>query len=389
MNKRVKQRNKPSLLKGLLGTLLALATAACSPSVSQSPPDSAGEDRITLAVQWEADAGYMAPLLRPQINASGLVCTVSQSGVISFFNLENGNLQYEPVRIGGSRFDSYTAGVGCTDQIAAAVNSDGWLRVQHISDGLLWEKNLKTRVFGAPLITRGRLFNIGLDGRLLSFTLKKGRELWRYVSPLENLVRTPLDSALTAAGDIVYGGIDNGAVVALDLSSGKTIWENTIALPGGNNQIANILDVTTPVLHGETVCAAAYTGGVACFDAASGDRRWSQELPAYTRVALAPDGERLFVTDIDGTLHAFDAGGGEPLWQNKTGAVLSAPAAVNNLVLVGGYGVVYAYSAADGTLAATLDLGSDDIISITALPDAPADALVLALNGSLFRIHSE
>ncbi len=369
----------------LLFPLLMLAVGGCgiAPSEPLSPDHSA-----TIRVQWDASVGDMSPLLQPTVTRDGHICTVSANGRVSYLNAETGERARLEINLPHERNDDYIAGAGCAEDYVAAVSGDGWLRVHHIVNGLAWQKDLKSRVFGKPLIAKGKLYILGLDGRLLAFTLRRGRELWRYVSPLENLVRTPLDSSLVTDGSTVYGGIDNGAIIALDQANGRVLWENTVSLPSGNNEIANILDVTTPILFGNLACATAFQSGVACFNSNSGERLWHYLLPSQRRAALSSDGSQLFATDADGIVYAFNSRNGELLWRQKTDNVLSAPVAVNGMVLVGDTGgSIYAYSADSGELVTLLGLSGSAIIDVQRMPGSNENILALSLDGNLYHLH--
>ena len=362
---------------------LMLALAGCGGAAVKPLPLS---QQATLTVEWEYDTGGMAPFLVPATYAdNSRLCTLSQSGQVFFIDAATGDLVYAPGQMPNESYDYYTAGTACSGSIIAGVTGDGWLHVYDLFDGLLWQKNLNTRVFGAPRIADGKLFVVGLDGRLLAFSLKLDRELWRYVSPLENRVRTPLDSAPQVAGDTLYVGLDNGALVALNPLDGRVRWKNIITRPTGSNAILDILDVTTPLVGGDIVCASAHLTGIACFDRDNGQRLWYRALSVYTRVALASDGSRVFAADRDGVLYGFSAAGNE-LWRNETGRVLTAPPlALADMVLAGAEdGKVYLFDGASGAAVTELQAGASEIIHM--LPLTADAALALTLGGQLFRL---
>ena len=66
-----------------------------------------------------------------------------------------------------------------------------------------------------------------------------------------------------------------------------------------------------PAVQGREVCAAAYQGRVACFEAASGRQTWSGELSSLTGVSL--DARYAFVSDDRGSVHALDRSNGRSI----------------------------------------------------------------------------
>lgn len=362
----------------------ALLLAACGGGAGGGSAPLPEVQPSALSLLWKAKVGGMAPLLQPAL-IDGRICTVSQGGLALLTEVADGSQTRLPPVEGES---GYTAGAGCRGDIVAAVSGSGWLRVIHAEQGLLWQQDLKTRVYGAPLLANGRVFVVGLDGRVLAYTLRKGREVWRHVSA-STAVRTPLESAAVIHNDTLFAGLAGGALVALDPSSGRVKWENEVAAPaGGYNEVANILDVATPAAYGSRVCAAAYQSAVACFNVRSGERLWSQPLAAYTRAAFSADGRWLFATDSGGALHRFDAASGELHWRQETGQALSAPLFAGGHVLAGdGSGALHVFDAASGERVASLNLNGGAVIHLSALPAQPGEFIALSAGGWLHRLR--
>lgn len=371
-----------------LALLLALTLAASGCGTITSRPIQ--KDRpVTLELEWETDVGNMALLMRMTVDPAGAhICTLSSAGTAQHIDAATGARTRLALSLPYADADYYTAGAACRDDIVAAVSENGWLRVYDWTEGLLWQTNLKTHVYGAPLITEGKLYVVGLDGRLLAYTLKKGRELWRYVSPLENLLRTPVDSAVANGDGVIYAGIDNGAIVAIDKSSGEVQWENTVSVPAGSNSIANILDVTTPVTANDLVCASAYQGGVACFSASDGERQWHYAMSAVARVSPDAAGNRLFTTDDNGVLYALDLATGALLWRNKKAEVDTTPLLMGDILVAGNrWGEIVAFHADSGAKATTFNLIAQDVIHVAPLPGAEDAIVALTRDGLLFRLR--
>ena len=328
------------LSKRLGAAALLFALAACGGGSGGAQKvtltKAATETRTaTLEVQWQAEAGTMSALLQVALTDDGAqICTVSQGGRVHRFAAADGKAARDDFNLNAA--EEITAGIGCAGETAAAISADGILHVQHAARGKLWAKDLRTRAFAAPLLAGGKLFALGLDGRLLAYTQRSGRELWRYVSPRRTPLRTPLDSSPVLADGALYIGVNSGVVIALNPANGRVLWENSVALPGGSNAIANILDVTTPAVSRRRVCATAYQGGVSCFTRADGERLWHHALSAQVRAAFGAKGERLFVSEAGGDLYGFRAADGSVLWRTATAMQLSAPLAAGELVLVGG-----------------------------------------------------
>ena len=366
---------------------LALLLGGCSPKTDEpaAMTTPVQEKREAFSLVWKLNVGAMHERLRPTLSGE-ILCTISYNGTVVFTRLD-GRVESKIIMLSEDGGSGYSAGLGCNKQYVAAVRKDGRLVVANRQGDIVWEKDLKTRVFGSPLISKGRLYVLGLDGRLVAYTVRQGNELWRYVSPVQNLIRTPLDSSPIEVDGQIYAGIDNGILVAIRAFDGKVSWENAVASPVGTNSISRILDVTTPASYDGAVCASAYQSGVGCFQSQNGTPVWTGEVETARRVALSADGTRLYASAINGDLHAFDARTGDSLWRVKTKhSNLSAPVFVAGAVVVGdGGGRLYAYSADDGELINEVNLNSDRIIFLQAVAgENGADVYGLTLRGDLF-----
>jgi len=111
---------------------------------------------------------------------------------------------------------------------------------------------------------------------------------------------------------------------------------------------------------GRDVCAVAYQGRVACFDAVTGGPRWAKEFSSD--VGVSGDERNLYAADERGAVVAFARDTGAGVWRNNKLANrrLSTPVPLSRSVAVGdleGYvhflsredGAVLARSSTDGT----------------------------------------
>jgi outer membrane protein assembly factor BamB len=135
--------------------------------------------------------------------------------------------------------------------------------------------------------------------------------------------------------DSAYAGFRGGKLAAIALSNGGQRWEATVALPKGTTELERVTDVVgEPTLAGREVCAAAYQGKVACFEAASGRPLWSRDVSSLTGVSIDP--RYAFVADESGALQALDRSSGRSVWKQDKLAhrSLTLPVPVGDVVAV-------------------------------------------------------
>lgn len=288
--------------------------------------------RGELRLDWGRSVGAFSEWLRPA-HAGGTVCAVNARGEAFFLDANTGGDAAESFRM----FDGggvVSGGAGCDGRTIAAAREDGVLAVYDSGGEELWRKEFNARITSPPLVDGGALFLLGQDGRLGAYSARRGEELWTFVSPLKNLLRTPLDSSPSSAGELIYAGIDNGAAAALRREDGRVRWITRLAAARSSNSFSNILDVTTPAFGGGLVCAASYQGHVGCMDDSDGKLLWRKPLSAVRRAAMDLDGARVFAVSLDGEVHAYTARGGELLWKEKLAEATSA-AFVRGALIVG------------------------------------------------------
>jgi outer membrane protein assembly factor BamB len=111
----------------------------------------------------------------------------------------------------------------------------------------------------------------------------------------------------------------------------------------------------------------------------SGRQQWVREMSAFAGIAVA--GGMVFVADMDGVVHALDAGSGSSTWKQEGLAFrwLSSPVAIGNHVVIGDLeGYVHWLDASDGKFAARARVGKQ-----------PIRAAPLAVGNDLFVADTE
>lgn len=384
-----RNNNAKNFTRQILTAALSLLLASCGGAPTASPTSGSGAGKsVGFSLLWRRQTAGVPDFARITRRADGGYCTVGSAGGV-FFTTANGAALEDAFFFLPS--DGLYTATGCGGDIVAAVNRDGTLHVYTQSGEALWSVELNTRVLGAPLIERGRVFVLGVNGRLSAYAANTGELLWQYLSPLKSSLNTPVDGAAAIDGERVYIGVNNGGISALNFSDGQPLWENSVSETQGANPVASIANVTTPFQQGNFVCAAAYQSGVSCFVATSGDSLWNAPLSATRRAASDADGGRLFVADNHHFLRAYETNNGNLLWTAETSALAtSAPLLVDGVVFVGGEdGVLRAFSTvAEGENAAET-LGSFSLggAILDLQKTADGDIIALTAGGGLTRVN--
>lgn len=315
-----------------LGFALALAAAGCSSSSGPKPaPLPPLENAREVRVLWTASVGDAERFLFSPAYAADSVFAASHDGTVMRLEAKKGE---ELWRI--SLEQRLSGGVGADARTVAVASADGELIALEAASGKVrWRARVSSEVLAPPAVGDGLVVARSIDNRVFAFGDEDGKRRWVYQrAPASLIVRSP--AGVTLSSDTAFAGFSGGKLAALALANGALRWEATVALPKGATELERVTDVVGgPVLAGRELCAAAYQGRVACYEAGSGKQIWARELPALTGVAV--DARYAFIADERSAVHALDRTNGRSVWKQDKLAYrqVSQPFAAGTAVVVG------------------------------------------------------
>ena len=368
---------------------LALLTSVSGCSVmsffsSPSKPQPAALQAVSGAVvakqAWNARIGPV-----------GFPLDVNVSGATLFAASTDGTVAAIDARTGG---DIWRATVGAP--IAAGVGSDGKIvavvtqanDVVALQNGReIWRQKLNAQAYTSPFVAGGRVFVLAADRSVNAFDGQTGRKLWAQQRPNEPLVLRQ-SGVILAVGDTLVVGLA-GRLAGLNPSNGNIRWEAPIASPRGVNDVERLVDLVGRVSRdGDTVCARAFQASVGCVNTARGNLLWTK--PANGSQGIHGDDKRLFGTESDGVVTAWNRADGERAWTTDVLRYrsLTAPLVVGRSVAIGDFaGMVHLLSREDGAL---LNRLTTDGSAVAAAPVLVGDTLVVVTrNGGVFGFKPE
>ena len=198
---------------------------------------------------------------------------------------------------------------------AELVKFDTTVKVDRIWSANVGKGEGRVGVRQVPVVVDGRVYAAALEGGVRALDLQTGKEIWEYKPAKEKKKAKLRLSGGPGAGDglVVVGTLD-GQVIALDAVNGGEKWRAKV--PGEV--------IAAPAVAQGLVFVRSNDGRTTAFDAANGERRWfnSQELPSLTVRGNAPvvtGPGVLFIGNDDGTLSALAMQDGRPLWEQMVG----------------------------------------------------------------------
>ena len=363
---------------GCGGILDTISGRSSGPKPAEVPPLTNPQ---AVRVLWSARIGSADRFIFYPAVVGDSVYAAARDGSVTRLDAASGQARWR-----ASAERRISSGVGAGERTVVVTAEDGEVIALDAGSGALrWRTRVSSETITRPAVGGGLVLVRTADNRVFGFGEDDGKRRWVYQRAASSLiVRAP--SGLAVVDDTAFAGFPGGKLVALALANGAPRWEATIAPPKGSTELERVTDVVgDPAVQGREVCAAAYQGRVACFEAASGRQTWSRELSSLTGVSL--DARYAFVSDDRGSVHALDRSNGRSIWKQDRLFLrqLSMPLPLGNAVAAGDFeGYVHFFARDSGAFVARHPTGGGAVR--TAPVALPGGVLVQTQNGGLFAL---
>jgi len=348
------------------------------PKPAELPPLSGAQ---SVRVLWSASIGNADAFFFSPVLAGDSVYAAARDGTVARIDAGSGQVRWR-----GSAGTRLSAGVGSDGNLVAVATEEGEVIGLDAKDGKVrWKARASSEVIAAPAVAADLVLVRSADSRIFAFDAADGKRRWvfqRAAGPLA--VRSP--AGVTVHDKLAYAGFSGGKLVAIALANGAMRWEATVAAPKGATELERVADIMgNPAVQGREVCAAAYHGRVACYDAQNGSQQWAREVSTLTGVSF--DARYAFVSDDRGAVHALDRTNGRSVWKQDKLAHrrLSLPLSVDNEVALGDLqGYVHFLSRESGTFVARFATDGSPVLAPPLR--LPSGLLVQTKNGGLYAL---
>jgi outer membrane protein assembly factor BamB len=243
-----------------------------------------------------------------------------------------------------------TSGIGSNkDNIFIGTGEGQVVAFDQASGKKVWLAALAGEVLAQPTVIGQSVLAKTEDGGLSALDVNNGNVLWSYKHQAPALILRG-SSAPQVFGDVVLVGFATGELAALNWHNGNVIWIQQIAESHGATPVQRMIDIdVNPNVMDNTVYIATYQGKIAAVNLQSGRIIWDHDVSAYAGIAV--DKARVYVSDASGAVWAFDRTSGVVVWKQDAleSRDLSGPALIGNILVVGdGKGYLHFMSQTDG-----------------------------------------
>ncbi|HVT39302.1 MAG TPA: PQQ-binding-like beta-propeller repeat protein [Gemmatimonadaceae bacterium] len=181
--------------------------------------------------------------------------------------------------------------------------------------GVRWRVQTGGPVRSSPAVTATRLFIGSGDGALYAIDRSSGRVVWKVDAG------SPVHASPAVASGLVVAATMRGRIFAVDEQAGRVRWSmhtgaalpiNPMRDPGWD------FYVSSPTVVGETIVIGGQDGRVYALDLHTGKARWTAQTHARVRATPAVANGIVVVGSFDGRVYAFDLATGAARWTFHT-----------------------------------------------------------------------
>jgi outer membrane protein assembly factor BamB len=350
---------------------LTLPSLTANESWSQpggSPSNAPGHLALAASVKtvWSADIGTgsskYGKLTASPIVFGGKVFTLDAAGLVSAYATSGGGAVWRSSVVPeGEKTAQKGFGGGLASDNGRLYVATGFgtvVALDPASGKKVWEKSFGVPFRSSPTAGGDRVYAVTTDGTLYSLSGADGAENWTFRGiPEKASIISNASPAID--GDTVVVPFTSGDLVALKVSTGQAIWNESLARTRTASSLTALSDAARPAIDGGTVFAVGHAGRMIATTGKTGERLWSLSVPSIQQPWVA--GETVFVVDTAGQLMAITRRDGKIQWTVKlpgAGSWSGPVLAGNQLWVTSSQGVLAHIDAATGRVAGSQDLGA-------------------------------
>lgn len=342
----------------------AVLAAGCSSTGSKELPPaelSKFSEEVQLEKQWSRSIGEGQGDTWNQLELAAegdILFAADIEGLVVAMNRESGAVLWE------RELDKpVSGGVGAGYGLVLVGTLKGEvIALDSVNGEVKWRARVGSEVLAAPVSNGDVVVVQTQDDHLVALDAASGERRWIYES-------TPAVLTLRGTGApvvtnrLVVAGLSSGKVIALDAQRGIPVWEQRVAVAQGRSELERMVDIDGGLLlSGGTLYVVTYQGQLAALDLQSGRPLWQRQASSYVGVALGFG--NVYLSDASGTVEGVDERSTSALWSNESLArrQLTAPAVFSSNVAVGDLeGYLHLLSQVDGRFVGRERVDSDGL----------------------------
>ncbi len=246
--------------------------------------------------------------------AYGRVYSMDAEGVVTAFSLKTGErIWHTPTKPKKMRSSNLGGGLTVADGIVYVVDGVAESLALDASTGeIRWRVDVGTPGRSAPTVVGGRMVFGTIDERLIALDVADGRQIWNYAATASATIVFG-QPAPAIVDNVVLAGFGSGDVAAIRMETGEPVWSDTLGAAGGRNSILDFSSIHgLPVISDGTAYVISVGQVLTAIDMRSGRRLWERTVSGKDGLVIV--GNWLFLLSIDQQLACLDKITGHVRW---------------------------------------------------------------------------
>jgi outer membrane protein assembly factor BamB len=271
-----------------------------------------------LTKLWSAGIGeggdYRTRLTSQPLISGNQVFTMDTDGKVAAFDFGSGHrLWMTKTRPKKNLSTNLGGGITSGNGFVYAATGRAELLCLNAADGrIVWRHPLPSPARSAPTLVGETLYVCTIDQNMIAASVKDGAQQWIYAATKSDTGVLAQASPAYADG-LVIAGFESGDIVALRAESGSLAWSDNLGTLKGTASLLEFASVRgAPVVDAGIVYAIGLGGLMAALDLRSGRRVWERDISGGNTPWLA--GDILYVITDDQRCAAISKDDGTVHW---------------------------------------------------------------------------
>lgn len=293
------------------------------------------EPKVKVTKKWTAPVGrakknseYLK--LKPVIRGD-VIYTADKSGLVQAVHKKDGQIKWSL-----QLKDGIVSGPTVRDGfIAVGTNVSSLILINQANGKELWQAKVSGEVLSPPAMAHQKVIAKTIDGKVYAFDAVTGKQLWSTDHGSPSLVLKASSSPMII-GDLVLIGFSDGKLDALELQTGRVVWQRSIAYGTGASDVERLVDIDAdPIVKDNVAYLASYQGYIGALSLADGQFIWRKSGSVYKNMVLKSN--NLYLTDSNDVVWSINSRTGQVNWKQTAlkARGLTEPVLVGEDIVVG------------------------------------------------------
>ncbi len=233
---------------------------------------------------WKTDIGAGSDdenrIVSSPVVADGKVFVVDSESTVSAYDAKDGDELWRKDLTARSEDDGHISGGLAWNNGTVYVSTGfGGIAALDAKTGKpRWTRVLDGPIRSAPSVRGGRIFVITVENKLHALSAKNGRTLWTHGGITE--IASLLGGASPAVDQgVVVAPYSSGEIVALSVENGRVIWTDSLGSVKRTDVVSTLSHIRgRPIIDRGLVFALSHGGFTVAIDLRSGRRVWEREV---------------------------------------------------------------------------------------------------------------